>query len=430
MKKTRLLKTYSGATRLLAPALPLWLNMRARNGKEDPNRLSERKGISSDERPKGHVIWMHAASVGESQMLMPILNHMLSEHPDFHIVITTGTMTSAELLKKQLPDNALHQYAPADHPKAVGNFLSHWQPDMAIFAESELWPNMILMTKDTGIPMALINARMSANSIERWAKRGKKSGQALLSTFDVILAADTQTADGLTWLLDREIECAGNLKDAAPALSCNMDELKKLKAATKGRAIWCAASTHKGEEEHIASTALEIKKTHPNALLILAPRHPERAKGVKDILTKAGLKSLRRSSRRLPTNETDVYIIDGMGHMGLVYRLAKIGFIGGSLIEGLSGHNPLEPARLGCAVITGKYISSFADAYMALLSFEAVTRILEPRELAPAVLKFLGNETLRKSQSNSALKYAEGSNDVLDYVWTHLKPLLPSKGGN
>lgn len=430
MKKTRLLKTYSGATRLLAPALPLWLNMRARKGKEDPNRLSEREGISDINRPAGHVIWMHAASVGESQMLMPIIKHMLTEHPDFHIVITTGTMTSAELLEKQLPDNAVHQYAPADHPKAVRNFLTHWQPDMAIFAESELWPNLILMTKGTGIPMALINARMSANSIERWAKRGKKSGQTLLSAFDVILAADTKTADGLTWLLGREIECAGNLKDAAPALDCNMDELKKLKTSTEGRVIWCAASTHKGEEEHIASAALEIKKSHPNALLILAPRHPERAKDVKDILTKAGLKSLRRSSRRFPAKDTDVYIIDSMGHMGLVYRLAKIGFIGGSLVEGLSGHNPLEPARLGCAVITGKYISSFADAYMALLSYEAATRILEPRELAPAVLKFLGNDKLRKPQSNAALKYAEGRNDVLGYVWTQLTPFLPSKGGN
>lgn len=427
MKKTRLLKTYSGATRLLAPALPLWLNHRAAKGKEDPTRLNERKGVSNLERPSGKMVWMHAASVGESQMLMPIVNRMLSERPGYNIVITTGTVTSAELLDKQLPDNAVHQYAPADHPKAVQNFLNHWKPDMAIFAESELWPNMIMAAKEQNIPMALINARMSANSIQRWAKRGKKSGQAILSSFDIILAADTQTADGLSWLLEKEIESSGNLKDSIPALDCDEAELKKLKTATKNRAIWCAASTHKGEEELIAKTALDIKKAQPNALLILAPRHPERAKEVKDILTKAGLTSLRRSSHRLPNRDTDVFIVDSMGHMGLVYRLAKIAFIGGSLIEGLSGHNPLEPARLGSAVITGKHISSFADAYMALLNYNAVTRILEPKELAPAVLGFFNNKSACKAQSEAALKYAMSRGDVLEYVWGQLEPLLPQE---
>ena len=270
-----------------------------------------------------------------------------------------------ELLAKQLGPNALHQYAPADHPKAVGNFLEHWQPDMAIFAESELWPNMIMMAKDTGIPMALLNARMSTESIARWAKRGKKSGQTLLACFDLILAADKATADGLSWLLDKEIECAGNLKDAAPSLGVDVGELKKLETALIRRPVWCAASTHVGEEELIAQATLAIQKSRPKAMLILAPRHPERAKEVKDILTQAGLKSLRRSSHRMPTPETDVFIMDSIGHMGLAYRLAKVSFIGGSLCKGLSGHNPLEPARLGSAIITGTHISSFADAYMA-----------------------------------------------------------------
>ena len=426
MKKTRLLKTYSGATLLLAPTLPLWLNRRANKGKEDPERLSERKGITNITRPHGPVIWMHAASVGESQMLMPIIRRILSEYPNFHIVITTGTVTSANLLEKQLPDNAVHQYAPADHPKAVRNFLSHWQPDMAIFAESELWPNMIMMAKDLGIPMALINARMSANSIQRWAKRGKKSGQALLSCFDLILAADTQTADGLSWLLEQNIECAGNLKDAAPALDYDKSDLKKLKSALVGRAVWCATSTHKGEEELITQAAISIKKSKPKALLILAPRHPERAKDVKDIVSKAGLKPLRRSSHRLPTPETDVYIIDNMGELGLVYRLAKIGFIGGSLVKGLSGHNPLEPARLGCAIISGIHISSFAEAYMALFSYNGAKRVLHTDELAPTVLDFFNDNKARKQQVDAAFNYANSRDAVLEYVWDHLSPLLPN----
>ena len=428
MKKTPLLKSYSAATRALAPALPFWLKRRAAKGKEDPTRLSERDGISGYDRPQGRVIWLHAASVGESQMLMPVILRLLRENPDFHIVITTGTVTSAELLAEQLPNNALHQYAPADHPKAVNNFLDHWQPDMAIFAESELWPNMIMGAKARGIPMALLNARMSAESIERWAGRGKKSGQALLSCFDLILAADKATADGLTWLTGNEIDSAGNLKDAAPALSVDADALKKLKAAIGRRPVWVAASTHEGEEEAIAQAALEVKAEKPKALLIIAPRHPERAKEVKEIFTKAGLKTLRRSSRRMPDENTDVYMIDSIGRMGLAYRLAKVSFIGGSLRRGLSGHNPLEPARLGSAIIAGSHISSFADAYMALLAYDGAKRILKEDELAPAVLKLLKDTKLRKSQTEAALQYAGSRDDVLDYVWEKLTPLLPKDG--
>ena len=425
MKKTPLLKTYSAATRVLAPALPLWLNRRVRKGKEDPVRLSERDGVTNTVRPDGKLIWLHAASVGESQMLMPVILRILSENPDFHIVITTGTVTSAELLAQQLPDNAVHQYAPADHPKAVENFLNHWQPDLAIFAESELWPNMIMQAKSRNIPLALINARMSANSIERWGKSGKESGKALLGCFDLILAADTSTANGLSWLTGREVEASGNLKDAAPALLVNKDELKKLKTAIGRRPTWCAASTHAGEEEFIAQAVLDIKTKKPKSLLILAPRHPERAVEVKDILTKAGLNVLRRSSHRMPTEKTDVYLVDVIGKMGLVYSLSKIAFIGGSLLDGLSGHNPLEPARLDCAVITGTHISSFADTYMAMFAFDAADRILSPDELAPAVLNYMADTKARKTKADAALEYAKSRDAVLDYVWKYLSPLLP-----
>ena len=358
-------------------------------------------------------------------MLMPVILRILSEHPKFHIVVTTGTVTSAELLAEQLPKNAVHQYAPADHPKAVKAFLDHWRPDLAIFAESELWPNMIMQTSARKIPMALVNARMSAASIERWAKRGKKSGKALLTCFDLILAADTATANGLSWLTGRDIEASGNLKDAAPALPVNTRELEKLKTAIGKRLVWCAASTHAGEEELIAQTVLEIKTKKPKSLLILAPRHPERAAEVKNILVKAGLKVVRRSSNRLPTADTDVYLVDRVGKMGLVYSLSKIAFVGGSLLEGLSGHNPLEPARLDCAVITGTHISSFADTYMSMFAFEGVDRVLAPEELAPAVLKYMTNSKARKAKAEAALKYAQSRDAVLDYVWTYLAPLLP-----
>ncbi len=427
MKKTPLLKSYSAATRMVAPALPLWLNIRAKKGKEDPARLNERKGIASQPRASGKVVWLHAASVGESQMLMPVILRILSEHPNFHIVVTTGTVTSATLLAEQLPKNAVHQYAPADHPKAVNAFLDHWKPNLALFAESELWPNMIMHTNARNIPMALINARMSSASIERWARRGKNSGKTLLACFDLILAADTATANGLTWLMGRDIEAAGNLKDAAPALPVDKAALKKLKSALGRRPVWCAASTHKGEEKLIAKTVCEVKAKKPKSLLILAPRHPERAAEVKDIYVKAGLNVLRRSSNRMPTDATDVYLVDRIGKMGLVYSLSKIAFVGGSLLDGLTGHNPLEPARLDCAVITGPHISSFADTYMSMLAFDGVDRVLSPDELAPSVLKYMQDVKARNAKTQAALKYAKSRDAVLDYVWASLAPLMPNK---
>ena len=427
MKTTPLLKSYRAATRMLSPVLPLWLKRRAAKGKEDPERLAERQGISEYGRPAGHLIWLHAASVGESQMLMPLITRMTETYPDHPIIITTGTLTSAELLAKQLPANVLHQFAPADHPKAVKNFLDHWQPDMAIFAESELWPNMILSTKNRGIPMALINARMSAASMERWAKRGKKSANVLLSSFDLILAADKATADGLSWLLGKEIEASGNLKDAAQALPVDTDKLAQLKTAIGKRKVWLAASTHEGEDGLITKAALDVKRKYPSVLLILAPRHPERAKAVKEIFTKAGLNTLRRSSRRMPSADTDVYMFDSIGHMGLAYRLASVSLIGGSLCKGLSGHNPLEPARLGSAIITGPHIASFADTYMALLAFNGAKRILNNDDLAPAVIKLLGETKHRAARIKAAQQYAQSRDGVLDFVWEKLDPLLAQK---
>jgi len=427
VKTTPLLKSYRAATRMLSPALPLWLKRRASKGKEDPARLNERQGISEYDRPVGHLIWLHAASVGESQMLMPLIDRIAKEHPNYPMIITTGTLTSAELLAGQLPPNALHQFAPADHPKAVKNFLDHWQPDMAIFAESELWPNMILSIKERSIPLALINARMSAASIERWAKRGKKSAKVLLSSFDLILAADKATADGLTWLLGAEIEASGNLKDAAPTLTVDASKLAQLKAAIGRRKTWLAASTHEGEDELIAQAALEVKRKYPSALLILAPRHPERAKDVKEIFTNAGLKTLRRSSRRMPSADTDVYMIDSIGHMGLAYRLASVSLIGGSLCKGLSGHNPLEPARLSSAIVTGSHIASFADTYMALLAFDGAKRILSSGDLAPAIIKLLEDKEHRTARTKAALQYAQSRDGVLDFVWEKLTPLLTQK---
>jgi 3-deoxy-D-manno-octulosonic-acid transferase len=425
IKKTAALKSYEAGTKAVSPLLPFWLKRRAKKGKEDPKRVSERHGIASAVRPAGELVWLHAASVGESQMLMPVIERILATQPDMNIVVTTGTVTSAELLIPQLSDRADHQYAPADLPKAVKRFLDHWQPDLVIFAESELWPNIIMQTKARDIPMALINARMSAKSLNRWAKQAKVSGKALLSGFDLILAADESTAAGLSRITGRKIEALGNLKDAAPALPVDEAELKKMKSAIGRRPVWAATSTHKGEELMVAKAMRKIRRKHKGTLLIVAPRHPERAAEVKGIMTNLGLKSRLYSSGRRPVKDTDVYIIDGMGHLGLVYRLASVSLVGGSMVKGLSGHNPLEPARLASAILSGPYVSSFADMYKGLSDAKAVRKVSKSRYLPSIVMELLKSPSSRRELAQNALDFAKSRDSVLDRVWAQLEPMMP-----
>ena len=426
MTETPLIRGYGAATKALGPLTPILLKRRQKQGKEDPARMAERHGETDLARPDGELVWMHGASVGECLMLMPVINRMLSERKKTHILVTSGTTTSAEILDKQLPDRAFHQYVPLDYPKAVDNFLDHWKPDMAIWAESEIWPNMIRQTKSRGVPMVLLNARMSEKSLEGWSKR-KKTAQALIGAFDLVLAADLPTAKGLSWILDRQIETAGNLKDAASPLPVDDAELKKLKSETSRRQIWCAASSHEGEDAYIIKAHQDVLERYKSSLLILAPRHPERSKDIQKLLKAEGLSFVTRKSGKSIERSTQVFLFDTIGEMGLAYRLSKLTFVCGSLIKGLSGHNPLEPARLNNSVLTGPHIASFADSYMSMIAFDAAQRILSPEIIGKTVTDILSDKELLANMRKTAHAYATGRDEVLDYVWQQLTPLMPEE---
>jgi len=427
MTDTPLIKGYDVATRALGPLTPLLLKRREKQGKEDPARKDERHGITEMARPSGRLYWLHGASVGECLMLQPVIKRLLEHHPKAHILVTSGTLTSAEILATHLPERAFHQFAPLDYPKAIERFLDHWRPDMAFWAESEIWPNMIRKTKSRGIPMALLNARFSEKSLESWNKR-KKSAQALIGAFDLILAADTSTANGLTWLLGQDVEASGNLKDAAAPLPVDTAELKKLKTQASRRKIWCAASTHKGEDEIVIDAHQDVMTGSRSALLILAPRHPERRDEIASLLTKAELSFATRSKGEAITKDTQVYLFDTIGEMGLAYRLSHLTFVCGSLIKGLSGHNPLEPARLGNAVLTGPHIASFADSYMSMIAFDAAQRVLAPITMGQRISEIFADKNRLAELQDTALTYASGRDAVLDYVWERITPLLPKDG--
>jgi len=423
MSGTELIRAYSGLTHILAPILPVWVKRRALKGKEDPKRQSERFGQTSIARPDGQLFWMHGASVGETTMLLPLIKKMLDLYPTAHILVTSGTLTSATVMTERLPERALHQYVPLDTPKAVSAFLNHWKPDAAFWAESEIWPNLIMQTKMRGIPMGLINARMSDKSIKGWAKR-KNTAKALFDAFDIILAANVDTANGLSWLLGRDVECAGNLKDASPKLPLHMDELEKLQEQIGERPVWCAASTHKGEEELIIAAHAEIRKKHPEALLILALRHPDRRAEIIPLLS--GSDYVLRSEVKPITPSTSILLFDTIGEMGLAYSLSEVTFVCGSLIEGLMGHNPLEPAQFKNAVLTGGFIASFADSYMQMFAFDAAQRILPPNMVGPSVSDLFSNPEKRTERQRLAYDFAISRDAVLDYVWEKITPILPS----
>lgn len=419
------LTLYRAGMTILSPILPIYLKRRVKAGKEDAARIGERLGRSNIARPAGPLVWMHAASVGESVMLLALINDMRARRPDITILLTTGTLTSARLMAKRLPDGCIHQFAPADTRKAVRAFLDHWKPDFGIWAESELWPNLILETRTRGIPTALVNARMSADSLEGWSKR-KSFARELLSGFDPLLAADAATADGMSQILERDISVAGNLKYAAPALSVAPSQKTKLRNAIGAREVWAAVSTHHGEDIWVARAHKEVQAAKPGSLLILAPRHPERGNVIATALHNQGLKIARRSAGDVIAPDTDVYLFDTLGELGLVFAVSAVSVVCGSLVPGLAGHNPLEPARLRSAVLSGTNISSFADIYADLDAAGGVRFITDAPSFSRQVLTLLDDDTARKAQIKAARALAKSQDGVLSLVRDALAPHLPA----
>ncbi|MDD9990495.1 MAG: 3-deoxy-D-manno-octulosonic acid transferase [Rhodospirillales bacterium] len=417
-------RSYRCASVLATPVVHAWLAHRRRRGKEDRARFSERLGRPGMPRPDGRLVWMHAVSVGESLSLLPLVERLREAFPDVHVLITSGTVTSARLLDERLPVGVIHQFAPVDRPAAVRRFAGHWRPDLAVWVESELWPNLILETAGRGIPMLLVNARMSARSGERW-RRAPHLCQPLLAAFTGVLAQTETDAARFRALGARNVAVRGNLKNDAPPLPADVDAVKDLKQAIGGRPRWIAASTHEGEEAAISEAASALRRIFPDLLTILALRHPERGALVTEMLERSGLATARRSANGAITPSTAVYLVDTLGELGLVYRLGDIAFIGGSLAPH-GGHNPLEPARLDCALIAGPHTENFAEAYAALEDADALHRVSDPDALAGAVRALLEEESAQSSRAaaarEAAAALAGAAEATLDLIRDHLEP--------
>lgn len=402
----RFYRAASGAGGPLARAL---LKRRLEAGKEDAARLNERKGEASRDRPEGRLCWIHGASVGESLSVLPLVERLTAREAGLSVLVTTGTVTSARLMAARLPKAAFHQFIPVDHPPFVRRFLAHWRPDLALFVESEFWPNLLLETRRAAPFMALVNGRVSPRSFDAWIKR-PRSIRYLLSQFDLLLAQDPQNAERLSALADRTVPTFGNLKNAAAPLPADESALSNLQREIGERPVLLAASTHPGEEDAVIAATRLLIADLPDVLVIIAPRHPARGPAIASLCAAAGFGVARRASGESINPGSTFFIADTLGELGLFYRVAGAAFVGGSLVD-KGGHNPLEPARLGPAILHGPHAFNFAETYAQLRHAGGAALVRNERELAAAARRLFADETTRAAMADAARASAKLSGE-------------------
>ncbi|MEN9410031.1 MAG: hypothetical protein RL216_2005 [Pseudomonadota bacterium] len=389
------LSAYLAVTRVAGPLGRMILRRRLAAGKEDPARWHEKLGHPSLPRPDGRLIWLHAVSVGEGLSVLPLLRALVAARADVTVLLTCTTVTAAALLRDRVPQRVLLQFLPLDLAGPVARFLDHWRPDVAVMVESEFWPRLIHDTHARGIPLVLANARISDRSAARWARQ-KGLARALLGRFSVLTAPDAAMAARLQGIGadPARLRVTGTLKRAAERLPVDGAELARLRAALGGRAVWCAASTHPGEEAVVAATRVD------GALCILAPRHPARGDEVEALLRAAGLSVTRRSRGEVPGG--DVHLADTLGEMGLWFDLCPVTLVAGSLVDGIGGHNAYEPALHGSAILHGPHVGNFANLYARLDAAGAARVVRAPKDLADAVAALLRDAEARQGMVAAA----------------------------
>jgi 3-deoxy-D-manno-octulosonic-acid transferase len=414
------LRVYRKLSSAMVPLAPALINRRLKLGKEDPERVGERRGMSADVRPPGPLVWIHGASVGEVLAAAALIERLRALN--LRILLTSGTVTSAAIVAKRFPPDVIHQYVPYDSPRYVARFLDHWRPSLALFIESDLWPNLILSSAARRLPMVLINGRMSQRSFPRW-QRVQGTISALLGKFDVCLAQSQTDADRFAALGSRNVVVTGNLKLDVPAPPADGNKLDMLMSMTRGRPVVLAASTHPGEEEILIEAHQQLARHVPGLLTVIVPRHPNRGEAIARLVAASGIEVGLRSHEELPGVRIGIYVADTMGELGLFYRLAPIVFMGGSLVPH-GGQNPIEAAKLGAAIVHGPHVFNFADVYDAL-DRAGGARVAGDEE---ALVRQLGQLLLDPAARQQAITTAERVVDqlggALDRTLHALRPYL------
>jgi len=415
-----MLRTYRLAGAAAYPLVGPYIAWRASKGKEDPSRRRERRGFASRPRPDGPLIWVHAASVGETVAVIPLMERILED--GINVVLTTGTVTSAQVAAERLGERALHQYVPLDLKPAVSRFLDHWRPDLALIAESELWPMTILELGARHVPQVLVNGRLSERSFEAWRKRSHLA-EALFENLAHVIAQSDEDAERFLALGARPVTVAGNLKVDTRPPPADEAELNELKRQIGARPLWAAVSTHEGEEMVAAEVHAALRMRHSDLLTIIVPRHPDRGDALAGQFTSMGLKLVRRSAGHAIASDTDIFLGDTIGEMGLFLRLTEIAFVGRSL-SAQGGQNPLEPAMLDTAILAGRNVQNFREAYRKLIEAGGAKLVRDRDSLAQAVHYLLRNEAARRAMMAASAATVAEMRGALDRTLRVLEPFI------
>ncbi len=420
---TALLRLYRIVTWAIAPIAYRVVARKLRAAGVSEARIGERRGFPTQPRPDGTLIWFHAASVGESLSVLALIARIGERLGAAEFLITSGTATSAELVAKRLPPRTRHQFAPLDAPGPVARFLGHWRPDAGVFVESEIWPGMLTQARARGVRLALLNARLSDKSVQGWCKR-PRTARAVLGVFDILLTQNAANARNLIAMgAERSrVETGINLKSTSAPLPVDAATLAELQGQLGNRPLWVASSTHPGEEEIVLAAHRRLLAAHPDLLLLLVPRHPERGDEVAALIARTGMSCARRGAGE-PLTSRQVYLADTLGETGTWYALSPVVFLGGSLTP-VGGHNPFEPAQAGAAVITGPGTHNFSETFAPLIATGGAVEVTDAQSLAGAVATWLDDPDRLDAARAAAAGFAEARQSALDDVVGRLCPAL------
>ncbi len=382
---------YKLFTYLFYPFAPIYLYFRKLRKKEDSVRFKEKLSKINMPRDSGFLIWFHVASVGEAMSILPLVEGCIDEKKIDKILLTSITLSSGKILEKRYKENSkvFHQFLPLDVPIFTNKFLEHWKPNLSIFIDSEIWPNLILQISEKKIPLLLINARITEKSFKRW-KLIINFAKKIFEKFDLCISSNKESENFLKILGAKKIKNYGNLKFSQTKKNISNKLDSSLINKIKNRKVWCAASTHPAEEILCAKTHLKIKKIYENVLTIIIPRHIDRSDKINIELSGLNLKVVFYSKLDEMKQDTDILIIDSYGESLKFYNISKYVFVGKSLAENLtinSGQNPIEPAKLGCKIFHGPNVTNFTEIYGYLKTLGVTNEVKNSDELSLSLVE-------------------------------------------
>ncbi len=416
---------YKFITFFFYPFAPVYLYFRKIRKKEDSIRYKEKLAKINIERGEGFLIWFHVASVGEAMSILPLIDGCIKEKKINRILITSITLSSGKILEKRFNNNPKinHQFLPLDIISLINKFLDHWKPNLSIFIDSEIWPNLILKINEKKIPLLLVNARITKKSFDRW-KLVIGFAKKIFGKFDLCIASNNESENFLKILGSKNIKNYGNLK-----FSNIKNDIKKLDFnflnKIKNRKVWCAASTHPSEEIICAEAHLKIKKNYNNILTIIIPRHIDRVKTIKEELSKFNINVLLVTELNNFDDKTDILLVNSYGEALKFYDISKYVFLGKSLVQSLikdSGQNPIEPARLGCKILHGPYVSNFAETYNYLKKLGITKEVNDSNKLSLSLIEELQKD--KPKNHEIALKIENYGQNILNNVIMELKKYI------